>query len=111
MLVIQTISRMILWYAICLNGYITGFIARKISEWLKKNGPEWINENIRDFLAGIFLGSINSIWLIILSNQFFIIIWLTSGLVGFSAIFLAFSTLGWMNDLLKKYENNTDIDV
>ena len=111
MLVIQTILRMIIWYAIYLNGNITGFLARKISEWLKTNGPDWMNENIRDFLVGIFLGSINSIWLIILANQVFIIVWLTSGLVGFSASFLAFSTIGWVNAFFHKDENDFDIDV
>ena len=73
MLLIEIISRMIILYAICLNGYINGFIARKISEWLKKNGPDGINEIIIYFLVGFFFGPMNSILSIILLVKFFLL--------------------------------------
>ena len=51
-----------------------------------------------------------SIWLIFWTDGVFID-WLMGGLVGFSASFIAFSTIGWMNALFQVTENKLSIDV
>ena len=106
LIAIQIVLRILVWFIIWLNSYMTGLISHKFSRWMSKRVPNWISDEIVAFLSGIFLG-LASIWLISWTNGVFVD-WLMSGFVGFSASFIVFSIIGWMDALCQITENNFD---